>query len=219
MGHVLKGLADLLRDRAEIAAAGGRINRSHAGEEDVIAGRDARRMRQVGVARNVELRVRRLDDATSKPVEGRLRAVRSSQGHAFDLDLVVANQLSAAYRPGGRIGRKKLSGDRIHVAVFEHRINQHIDFDDMGKRGAGRLQQLAHVGQDLPCLGGHGVIRPLTARRIDRRHARNKNEVATPHRCRQRQVGFLPDRGLDHLPKRRHIDILALFTPQRLRRA
>jgi alkanesulfonate monooxygenase SsuD/methylene tetrahydromethanopterin reductase-like flavin-dependent oxidoreductase (luciferase family) len=59
--HIAQRLPDLLGDRAEIAAAADRVHRPHPGQEDVVADPDARRMRQIGVARDVELGVYRLD--------------------------------------------------------------------------------------------------------------------------------------------------------------
>src|SRR5436190_16757024 len=63
MRHIAQRLPDLLGDRAEIAATADRVHRPHPGQENILADPDARRMRQVGVARNVELGVYRLDHA------------------------------------------------------------------------------------------------------------------------------------------------------------
>src|SRR5262249_12234714 len=59
--HIAQRLPNLLGDRAEIAAAADRVHWPHPGQEDVVADPDARRMRQIGVARDVELGVYRLD--------------------------------------------------------------------------------------------------------------------------------------------------------------
>src|SRR5437764_13110061 len=71
----------------------------------------------------------------------------SSQRDAFDLDLVAANKPGAADGPRRRIDWEELAIDRVHVFVFQHRIEQRIDLDHLGERGAGGFEQFAHVGQ------------------------------------------------------------------------
>jgi hypothetical protein len=46
--------------------AGFRIDRSHAGKEEVFVYANARRMRQIGVAREVELRIAGLESRREK---------------------------------------------------------------------------------------------------------------------------------------------------------
>src|SRR5947208_4408193 len=70
----------------------------------------------------------------------------SSQRNAFDLDLLSANEPGAADGPRRRIDREELAIDRVHVFVFQHRIDQRIDLDHLGERAAGGFQQMAHVG-------------------------------------------------------------------------
>src|SRR5215471_4605635 len=83
----------------------------------------------------------------------------SSQRDAFDLDLVAANEPGAADGSRRRIDREELAVDRVHVLVFQHRIDQRIDLDDFGERGAGGFEQFAHIDQDLPRLGGYRAAR------------------------------------------------------------
>jgi hypothetical protein len=45
---------------------------------------------------------------------------------------------------------EELAIDRVHVLVFQHRIDQRVDLDHLGERGAGGFEQFAQVGQDLP---------------------------------------------------------------------
>src|SRR5262245_59030623 len=65
----------------------------------------------------------------------------SSQRDAFDLDFVSANKPGAADGPRRRIDREELAIDRVHVLVFQHRIDQRIDLDDLSERGAGGFQE------------------------------------------------------------------------------
>src|SRR4051794_22762380 len=66
--HIAQRLADLLGNRAEIASPGDRVHRPHPRQEDVVADPDARRVRQVGIARDIELRVRWLDYAAGEEI-------------------------------------------------------------------------------------------------------------------------------------------------------
>src|SRR6516165_8550707 len=156
-------------------------------------------MRQIGVARDVELWVYRLDHAALNTFGHRTTPRCSSQRDAFDLDLVAANEPGAADGPRRRIDREELAIDRVHVLVFQHRIDQRIDLDHLGERGAGGFEQFARVGQDLPCFGSHRAARPRAGRRVGRRHTGQKDELARPYRRRKRQAGPPPSAEFDHL--------------------
>src|SRR4051812_50146462 len=71
-------LKKMLGDRAEIAPAGNRVHRTHPRQEEVVTDPNARRMRQVGITRDVELGVDRLDHAARKAVRHRLKSCCSS---------------------------------------------------------------------------------------------------------------------------------------------
>src|SRR4051794_38691988 len=47
-----------------------------------------------------------------------IRLRYSGQRHAFDLDLVAADQLDPAHRTGGRISGEEFAIDRVHVLIL-----------------------------------------------------------------------------------------------------
>src|SRR5215469_1683940 len=139
--------------------------------------------------------------AGSMTLRSRRSDIGLPQGDAVDLDLVAADQLRAANRARGRIDGKELAVDRVHVVVFQHRIDQHIHLDDPGQRGPSGFEQPCHLGQDMPRLSGDGAVRDAAGDRVDGGHSRQKNEVPAPYRRRHRQHRMVRS---DDLPFKRH---------------
>src|SRR5215472_9989061 len=84
--------------------------------------------------------------------------IGSGQRDAIDLDLSATDQPRAAHRPGGWFVGEERAVHVIHVSVFQHRIEQDIDLNDLGERGAGSVQQLRHILQNLPRLVGYRTL-------------------------------------------------------------
>src|ERR1700732_4954541 len=66
-------------------------------------------------------------------VRERCPVIVSGQRHAFDLDLAATAELGAADRARGRVHWKELAVDLVHVVVLQHRVDQHVDLDRLGK--------------------------------------------------------------------------------------
>src|SRR4051812_37852940 len=103
---VMQRLADLLGNRAEIAPPGDRVYRPHSRQEDVIADPNARRVRQVGVARNVELRVLRLDHNTGKKIGHRSEPIAQAKAtHSISTLWPPISPAPHTVRAGGSVGK------------------------------------------------------------------------------------------------------------------
>ena len=128
MFHVSQSLANLIGDRPEVAPAGSGVDRPHSRKEDVLADANARRVRRLALRETLSLGL-----VGSITVRESCPVIVSGQRHAFDLDLAATAELGAADRARGRVHWKELAVDLVHVVVLQHRVDQHVDLDRLGK--------------------------------------------------------------------------------------